>query len=1055
MPREPSAAKVSAPRIFGVVPRKRLFRLLDERLKHPFVWIEGPPGSGKTVLTVSYLSSRRRSVSSFFYYLGLAAGKRGRGLPMLTSDYLGDTEGFARRFFREFFRRLPDRCVVVIDNIQDIPEESATHALLASAVREIPEESGLIALSRSAPPRPYAVHEANGVLTRLTWDDLRLTSSETSALCARRRDLGQATIDTLHELSGGWVAGLTLMLEHNRTHKEALEDVPSITREALFSYFAAEIMLQFPEDDRRVITETAVFPSVTSALAGALTGRQDAGAVLESLHRRRLFTDRRIRANRSTSPPEYVYEYHALFRTFLLDDLGRRYARCEFERLSVQAGILLEQCGEADAALSLFAGVRDWSRVEAVIDRAAPRLLGQGRWRTLREWIGALPEERAAASASMLLWLARASAPSSRGEARRHFEAAFISFKDCGDLLGQLEAVAGIVGALFLEARATERFGPWIPILDTLIDQIQAFPSAEVELSAATASLLANIWLHPAHPRIHQTALRMLELLDSNAGLGTKVSAAAAALQYAKNAGQLSLGDCFLARIDALLAESETPAHLQTMWAVSRGCHLYGLGKLDEAETALRQAADLAHDQGLPQFEKHALEFLAYIYAFLGRQQSAESVLAAHERLPDRHTPVVRANHLLGRVFALQLAGKPDQALRTAGLAVEAARETGAPFFVIAWMAALAGVLAEAGQFAEARQYVLEARALARGTCYEVFEGLLLFDEAYVAHLQGNESAVSVHLQASLAWTRQHELPQVLRWSIRGAPILFSEAIRLGVETGYVTTLIEEWRLPAPDPHVAHWPWPLRIECLGGLRIVQSGTPMHLGRKAPVRLLELLKLLVCAFLRPVAIDDVANTLWPEADGDAAEASLANALHRLRRLLGSQAAVVLNDNKLSLDPKHVWVDAWVLDRQCREADSAVGGANADVASIRASVTKILALYRGSFLTGDNQPWVRDVRERLRASFAKAVICFGTALEARGAFDDAVRLYERAIELDELAESFHVRLMVCQRELGSPSLAIETYRRLRARLSIVLGLEPSAEATTLYDSLMCGE
>ncbi|MFO7838648.1 MAG: hypothetical protein R6X08_04005 [Desulfosalsimonadaceae bacterium] len=43
-----SLAKTTKPRLQKVLPRQRLFRLLDKSRVYPAIWVSGPGGSGKT-----------------------------------------------------------------------------------------------------------------------------------------------------------------------------------------------------------------------------------------------------------------------------------------------------------------------------------------------------------------------------------------------------------------------------------------------------------------------------------------------------------------------------------------------------------------------------------------------------------------------------------------------------------------------------------------------------------------------------------------------------------------------------------------------------------------------------------------------------------------------------------------------------------------------------------------------------------------------------------------------------------------------------------------------
>jgi DNA-binding SARP family transcriptional activator len=68
-----------------------------------------------------------------------------------------------------------------------------------------------------------------------------------------------------------------------------------------------------------------------------------------------------------------------------------------------------------------------------------------------------------------------------------------------------------------------------------------------------------------------------------------------------------------------------------------------------------------------------------------------------------------------------------------------------------------------------------------------------------------------------------------------------------------------------------------------------------------------------------------------------------------------------------------------------------------------------------------------------------------------WERAAQIYERGLELDNLAEEFYQRLMICHRERGNVADAVRVYRRCRENLSVVLGIPPSAGTTSLYNSL----
>jgi DNA-binding SARP family transcriptional activator len=170
---------------------------------------------------------------------------------------------------------------------------------------------------------------------------------------------------------------------------------------------------------------------------------------------------------------------------------------------------------------------------------------------------------------------------------------------------------------------------------------------------------------------------------------------------------------------------------------------------------------------------------------------------------------------------------------------------------------------------------------------------------------------------------------------------------------------------------------------------------------------------------------------------------------LRKLLGVETALVLTEGKLALDPRQCWVDVWAFERVAREADSVAQASDGDAAAIG---RRLLEAYPGHFLAGDeDQPWLMGMRDRLRAKLVRTVLALGRRLQGEGRREDAIALYSRALELDNLAEDLYRNLMLCFRELGRPSEALQVYRRCRELLSVVLGLQPSPETEAVRRSL----
>jgi LuxR family maltose regulon positive regulatory protein len=193
-------------------------------------------------------------------------------------------------------------------------------------------------------------------------------------------------------------------------------------------------------------------------------------------------------------------------------------------------------------------------------------------------------------------------------------------------------------------------------------------------------------------------------------------------------------------------------------------------------------------------------------------------------------------------------------------------------------------------------------------------------------------------------------------------------------------------------------------------------------------------------------------LWPDAAGDAAQCSFDITLHRLRKLLHRDDAVMLSDRKVSLNARVVWTDTWEFTSLVNEAFDLLAPSHSGVAPIgpmESLSRQILSLYRADFLqTEEALPWVLAARDRYRSQWLRFIAAAGQVLLNAQRLELAIGLYQQALESDPLAEELYQQLMRCYQRAGRHAEAIGVYRRCRDMLSILLGMQPSERTTLIY-------
>ncbi len=252
---------------------------------------------------------------------------------------------------------------------------------------------------------------------------------------------------------------------------------------------------------------------------------------------------------------------------------------------------------------------------------------------------------------------------------------------------------------------------------------------------------------------------------------------------------------------------------------------------------------------------------------------------------------------------------------------------------------------------------------------------------------------------------------------------------------------------PASQPVAAECEAEVCVYALGRLQILRDRAPLVMGRKAPGKCLELLKLLIARCDASGSDRGLAPALWSDGQGCAARGRLKALVHRLRRLLGA-GTVVASDGKVTLAADRCWVDAWEcearLDRLLMHAD------HGEVDSTLDEVTSVLDLYRGPLLDGCDLGAVRLARERLRGKLSRAIARVADNGIAHRRHAQVAAQVDRAVELDPLDERLYEAQMRAHLAMGRHADVLRSYENCATTLRAALGVKPSSAIEALRNS-----
>lgn len=354
-------------------------------------------GFGKTTLLVDFvndvdanicwyqINSAESDFPTFFRYFISAIQQVYPGLGKDLLNLVNEPKrvnprSVALEFTNEALVEIKDYTLLVLDDYHLISQNFEIVSFMETVLENLPDQMRILVGSRSVYGIPSAELYVREELALVSAEDLRFTANELIDLSRLHFQvkLSEDKAEQIIKNTEGWIIAILLALRGE--HPAAIIPKLAGAKEHIHQYLKEEVLDRIDPQVRKFMLVTSLFNEFTIEQSNYVLEIDNAGEMIKQLEDQNLFI------SRSETLEGYYYQYHQLFREFLLIDLHKEFDLQAVNAYHSRSADYFAKNGYDDLAIDHLLSAGRKKEAALLMDKVSLAYSSSGRQNQLRNW---------------------------------------------------------------------------------------------------------------------------------------------------------------------------------------------------------------------------------------------------------------------------------------------------------------------------------------------------------------------------------------------------------------------------------------------------------------------------------------------------------------------------------------------------------------------------------------------------------------------------------------------------------------------------------------------